>query len=85
MAVVASGLVGRRQELAALKRALGEVQGGSARAVGLRGEPGIGKSRLLAELAGQARESRLLVLEGRRPSWSAICRLRCWRTRSSRS
>jgi DNA-binding CsgD family transcriptional regulator len=65
VAVVASVLVGRRQELAALEHALGDVERGNARAVGLRGEPGIGKSRLLAELAGRARESGLLVLGGR--------------------
>jgi predicted ATPase len=65
MAVVASVLVGRRQELAALERALGDVERRNARAVGLRGEPGIGKSRLLAELAGRARESGLRVLGGR--------------------
>jgi ATP/maltotriose-dependent transcriptional regulator MalT len=57
--------VGRREELAALERALGEVERGDARAVGLWGEPGIGKSRLLVELAGRARERGLLVLEGR--------------------
>lgn len=65
MAVVASVLVGRRQELAALEHALGDVERRNARVVGLRGEPGIGKSRLLAELAGRARESGLRVLGGR--------------------
>jgi DNA-binding CsgD family transcriptional regulator len=58
-------LVGRRAELAVLERALGEVERGGARALGLRGEPGIGKSRLLAELAEGARQRGLLVLEGR--------------------
>ena len=65
MVVGASALVGRRAELAALERVLGEVERGDARAVGLRGEPGIGKSRLLGELAGRARERGLLVLVGR--------------------
>src|SRR5687768_3071649 len=60
-----SVLVGRREELAAFQRALAEVEGGRARVVALRGEPGIGKSRLLAELAGRARGRGLLVLEGR--------------------
>jgi DNA-binding CsgD family transcriptional regulator len=58
-------LVGRSDELAALDRALDEVEKGEARAVGLRGEPGIGKSRLLAELAEVARNRGLLALSGR--------------------
>jgi ATP/maltotriose-dependent transcriptional regulator MalT len=65
MAELASALVGRREELAAFERALAEVERGEARAVALRGEPGIGKSRLLGELAGRARGRGLLVLEGR--------------------
>jgi DNA-binding CsgD family transcriptional regulator len=65
MAEWASALVGRRKELAALERALGEVERGQARAVWLRGEPGIGKSRLLGELATRARDRGLLVLDGR--------------------
>jgi DNA-binding CsgD family transcriptional regulator len=65
MAEWASVLVGRREEWGALERALAEVGDGAGRTVALRGEPGIGKSRLLAELAGAARERGLLVLEGR--------------------
>jgi len=65
MAEWASALVGRGEELAALERALAEVERGGVRAVGLWGEPGIGKSRLLLELAGRARERGLLVLGGR--------------------
>jgi AAA ATPase-like protein len=65
VAEVASVLVGRREELAALDRALGDVERGDARAVGVRGEPGIGKSRLLWELAARARERGVLVLAGR--------------------
>jgi ATP/maltotriose-dependent transcriptional regulator MalT len=44
---------------------LAAVERGPARTVGLRGEPGIGKSRLLAELAGRAKERGHLVLAGR--------------------
>ena len=58
-------LVGRRHELGVLERALEAVEGGPARAVGLRGEAGIGKSRLLAELATRAKERGHLVLAGR--------------------
>jgi predicted ATPase len=65
MAEWASALVGRRDELASLERAVAAVEAGAACSVALRGEPGIGKSRLLAELAGRAQERGLLVLEGR--------------------
>jgi predicted ATPase len=64
MAEWSAALVGRREELAAFDRALAKVERGQPRVVGLRGEPGIGKSRLLVELAGRARERALLVLEG---------------------
>ena len=57
--------VGRKQELATLDRALAAVERGPAHAIGLRGEPGIGKSRLLAELAALADERGHLVLAGR--------------------
>ncbi len=65
MAQGASVLVGRRDELAALEHLLGEVERGETRAVGLRGEPGIGKSRLLGELASAARDRGWRVLAGR--------------------
>jgi ATP/maltotriose-dependent transcriptional regulator MalT len=58
-------LIGRRHELGVLDRALAAVERGPSRAVGLRGEPGIGKSRLLAELASRAEERGHLVLAGR--------------------
>ena len=74
----ASILVGRREELAALERALVAVERGDARAVGLLGEPGIGKSRLLAELAGRAHELGLLVLAGRALELERDLPLRCW-------
>jgi DNA-binding CsgD family transcriptional regulator len=48
-----------------LERALAAVESGRSRTVGLRGEPGIGKSRLLAELASRAEERGHLVLAGR--------------------
>jgi predicted ATPase len=72
MAEWASVLVGRREELAACQRALWEVERGRARVVAVRGEPGIGKSRLLAELAGRTRERGLLVLEAARRSLSVM-------------
>jgi ATP/maltotriose-dependent transcriptional regulator MalT len=48
-----------------LDRSLVAVERGPSRAVGLRGEPGIGKSRLLAELASRAEARGHLVLTGR--------------------
>ena len=51
-------LVGRTDELASLEHALDELDRGSSGAVALRGEPGIGKTRLLRELMvrGEQRE-----------------------------
>jgi DNA-binding CsgD family transcriptional regulator len=60
-----SALVGRRHELGVLERVLADVERGATRAVGLRGEPGIGKSRLLIELAERAERRGHLVLAGR--------------------
>ena len=57
-------LVGRNEELLAIDHALAELgQGGSA-ALEVRGEPGIGKTRLLAELAARADALGYLVLSG---------------------
>lgn len=59
-------LVGRDAELETLRDALAEAQGGCGRIVELVGEPGIGKSRLLAEVVARAREAGLreVVVEG---------------------
>jgi ATP/maltotriose-dependent transcriptional regulator MalT len=65
VATAQPALIGRRHELGVLDRALLAVERGPSRAVGLRGEPGIGKSRLLAELASRAEERGHLVLAGR--------------------
>lgn len=48
------GLVGRDQELAWLERALDDVERGGVRTVLVSGEPGVGKTRLVAELAHRA-------------------------------
>ena len=50
----ASKLVGREWELSALTAMLGQAADGQGRVVGLVGVPGIGKSRLAAELALEA-------------------------------
>jgi DNA-binding NarL/FixJ family response regulator/tetratricopeptide (TPR) repeat protein len=62
---VAERLIGRGEELASLQRALAEVETGHPCAIALLGEPGIGKSRLLAELARLAEARGYLVLSGR--------------------
>jgi ATP/maltotriose-dependent transcriptional regulator MalT len=57
-------LIGRAEEVLAIDRTLSELgQGGSA-AIEVAGEPGIGKTRLLAELATRADALGYLVLSG---------------------
>lgn len=59
------GCVGRDAELAQFEEALAEVaQGGAPRLLLLEGEPGIGKTRLLAELRTLALARGLKVLNG---------------------
>lgn len=58
-------LLGRDRELAALRHALGEVTDGANRTILVGGDPGIGKTRLLAELTSMAGERSFLVLSGR--------------------
>jgi DNA-binding CsgD family transcriptional regulator len=65
MSMRALPLVGRDAELGALERALEAVGVGRAWAVGMLGEAGIGKSRLLGELARRAGDRGALVLAGR--------------------
>jgi DNA-binding CsgD family transcriptional regulator len=64
MVVVTRQLVGRGEELDVFDRALAELDRGRGGALALTGEPGIGKSRLLAELAARAESHRQLVLSG---------------------
>ena len=56
--------VGRAGELDALEELLEELDGGAPRAIELVGEPGIGKTRLLSELAALAEARGHLVLTG---------------------
>ena len=64
MALIADHFVGRAEELRALDRVLTELEQGRASAIELVGEPGIGKTRLLKELAARAEERGHLVLLG---------------------
>ncbi|MFL6016330.1 MAG: AAA family ATPase, partial [Gaiellaceae bacterium] len=58
-------LVGRANEISSLDEVLAELElGRAAAALQVIGEPGIGKTRLLAELAARADARGLLVLSG---------------------
>lgn len=58
-------LVGREVELQRLDAALASLDAGGTSCVIVEGEPGIGKTRLLAELKGRAEGLHHVVLEGR--------------------
>ena len=58
-------LVGRRRELDSVDAALDELRSPASRWLVVRGEPGTGKTRLLAELCDRAREREFLALVGR--------------------
>jgi ATP/maltotriose-dependent transcriptional regulator MalT len=64
MALRAERLVGRAHELGSLEEALEELDRGRSGAIELVGEPGIGKTRLLRELAARASRRGHLVLSG---------------------
>jgi ATP/maltotriose-dependent transcriptional regulator MalT len=64
LTVLANHLVGRAEELGSLDCALAELDRGTVAAVELVGEPGIGKTRLLGELAARAEQRGHLVLSG---------------------
>jgi class 3 adenylate cyclase/tetratricopeptide (TPR) repeat protein len=57
--------VDRESELAILNNFFRQVENGHGQAVGLVGEPGIGKSRLLAEFRRQVTDGRASWVEGR--------------------
>ncbi len=62
--VASPDFIGRKRELGALSDALVRGRAGDAVVVLVGGDAGIGKTRLVAEAAGVARESGSLVLEG---------------------
>ena len=61
----AAVFVDRESELAILNNFLHQVENGRSQAVGVVGEPGIGKSRLLAEFHRQLGDRRVTWVEGR--------------------
>src|SRR6476659_2491737 len=62
---MATELVGRDGELELLTAQLGEAEAGAARFAAVEGDPGMGKSRLLRELAERASQQGAVVLHGR--------------------
>jgi DNA-binding CsgD family transcriptional regulator/tetratricopeptide (TPR) repeat protein len=63
--VVCPRVVGRDAELALLRRRFDSARDGHGRVIFVVGEPGIGKSRLVREVAGWARDCGVPVLAGR--------------------
>ncbi len=59
-----SELVGREQELAAIQECLARVKAGRGQVVGLVGDAGVGKSRLLYEFRKAVQSERLTWIEG---------------------
>ena len=57
-------LIGRDDEIARLTGLLGRARGGEARAVLLAGDAGVGKTRVLDEVAGRAARAGMTVLTG---------------------
>ncbi len=62
---MATALVGRKKELEFLTTRLGEAEAGTAQFAAVEGDPGMGKSRLLRELAERASGRGCVVLHGR--------------------
>ena len=63
--VTLSRFVGRQRELAILRETLARVEEGRGKVVGVVGEPGVGKSRLLHEFRQSLEPGRVRYLEGR--------------------
>src|SRR5262249_55042099 len=67
-----SPFVGRAKERGELRAALAETLGGHKRLALISGEPGIGKSRLCAELAADATDAGMVVMIGRCSEQGAV-------------
>ena len=79
LSVKHGGLVGRERELGALARALEAARQGRPRLVLCRGEPGIGKTRLAAELSDLALVNGVSSVWGRAPEGVAAAPFWLWR------
>ena len=64
-------LVGRRDELDALRGALVGLEAEGQGVVQIAGEPGIGKTRLIAEVCAEAERLRYMVFNGRSAEFEA--------------
>src|SRR4051812_16348355 len=64
MALLSEHLVGRTEELGAFEQLLVELEARKSAAIAIVGEPGIGKTRLLAELEARSDLCGHLVLAG---------------------
>lgn len=62
-------LAGRRRELALLQDCLRRVQAGHGQVVGIAGEPGLGKSRLVYEFRASIQDDAVDWLEGHCPAY----------------
>ncbi len=76
---VASGVVGRREELARLDQLVGEFLSGSTGVLLVEGELGLGKSRLVDELVARLRSERCRVLVGYGVPGATAAPLAPWR------
>jgi predicted ATPase/class 3 adenylate cyclase len=63
---------GRENELSLLTRTFSSLQDGGGRIVGVQGEPGVGKSRLLLEFVKSLTSEQFLYLEGRCQQYNNI-------------
>ena len=63
MTLLTGHFVGRADELSSLERILDELDRGCPGAIELAGEPGIGKTRLLTELAARAGTASIQFVE----------------------
>ena len=64
VSVVSPVFIGRREELASLTALIKQVQSGEPAFALVGGEAGVGKTRLVRELSGQAAGAGFLVLTG---------------------
>ncbi len=67
-----SRFVGRERELTMLRERLGLTESGQGQVVGIVGEPGVGKSRLLYEFCRAIAARRVTYLEGRCLSFGSV-------------
>jgi len=72
-------MVGRAAELDAMRASLDDALAGRGGIVALTGEPGIGKSRLIAELVGIAQERNVPVARGECQSYGRNASYFVWR------